>query len=560
MFIHKVTIENFKAFYDEVDFEFSAPSGKLGSGLNIFVGGNNTGKSTLIEGIDFLRNGLPKGVEAKDIQNKKSKEDFSVEVIFSGHVLNTIKQFGQGNKQKVLEGSIYKEHDRECFRIRRDSKNVKAILLWKPGENKFKNESGIDAPIKKLFELDYIWADTSPEKITAFGSTTICGKLISEITKTFKDDPLYKNFLDAHDRAFNDAQSGLKGKLSNISKRTEDVFREQFGEVDINFHFEQLDSNNFLKNTKIEVNDGVNTFLEQKGDGMQRAIALALLQVYGDELSKATGEGSPKPFYLFIDEPEICLHPQAQKRLLSALKEIAKKQQVFISTHSPYFCDPDLIMNVVKFKKTADQKIEQHHLKNLSLKKQLKENRNFFFRHRDLFFADKAIFVEGVEDYERYAKFCTTNDLSGLIEHFFIMNGCDPTFFFEMFCQEFGIQFFAIVDQDFSVARSKWSRSNRKQFLKDIKDFIIEKDIKCDWESVEQKMKEKLIAQPRKDEREAVDITKNKIAFSKVKGKEIFVLKCGEVKDYLNKDGTIKDSDAQKKNELMMIFSEIKSQ
>ena len=44
------------------------------------------------------------------------------------------------------------------------------------------------------------------------------------------------------------------------------------------------------------------------------------------------------PSYLFLfEEPELYLHPNAQRILYSALADIAKEQQVVVSTHSPYF-------------------------------------------------------------------------------------------------------------------------------------------------------------------------------------------------------------------------------
>ena len=78
--------------------------------------------------------------------------------------------------------------------------------------------------------------------------------------------------------------------------------------------------------------------MNEKGNGMQRAVALALLQVYADELTKHPDDANlKKPFFLFIDEPEICLHPKGQEKLLNALLEISRTKQVFITTHSPYF-------------------------------------------------------------------------------------------------------------------------------------------------------------------------------------------------------------------------------
>lgn len=69
---------------------------------------------------------------------------------------------------------------------------------------------------------------------------------------------------------------------------------------------------------------------------MQRAVALSLLQVYADLTSNAANAPVSKPFYLFIDEPEICLHPTGQKKLLDALMVISKTKQVFVTTHSPF--------------------------------------------------------------------------------------------------------------------------------------------------------------------------------------------------------------------------------
>ncbi len=62
MFIKKLRIKNFKCFDKDVrSLEFNIPDGKTsGSGLNIFVGNNNSGKSTIFEAVDFLRNSTKK--------------------------------------------------------------------------------------------------------------------------------------------------------------------------------------------------------------------------------------------------------------------------------------------------------------------------------------------------------------------------------------------------------------------------------------------------------------------------------------------------------------------
>lgn len=52
---------------------------------------------------------------------------------------------------------------------------------------------------------------------------------------------------------------------------------------------------------------------------------------------------------MFIDEPEICLHPKGQTKLLEALLEISKTKQVFLTTHSPYFLVTPHLSNVGLF-------------------------------------------------------------------------------------------------------------------------------------------------------------------------------------------------------------------
>ncbi|WP_279486947.1 AAA family ATPase [Aeromonas veronii] len=62
MFIESVKIENFKGFHgDNNILQLKIPDGVTeGSGLNIFVGENNSGKSTVFEIFDFIKDGTKK--------------------------------------------------------------------------------------------------------------------------------------------------------------------------------------------------------------------------------------------------------------------------------------------------------------------------------------------------------------------------------------------------------------------------------------------------------------------------------------------------------------------
>jgi predicted ATP-binding protein involved in virulence len=346
MFIKELKIINFKSFNGAINpIVFNVPDGQLGSGLNIFVGENNTGKSTAFEAIDFVRNSTKK--EECAIKNKNNPAHATVELTFVGDIEQTIDGFSQPNKVAVFKRYIYQNALGENqFKINRSTEDIKQVKLWNETDQQYLNESGIDAPIRKLFETNFIWADTNPNDEAAFGATTICGNLLREIANSFTETDDYADYKSKFNQIFNDPASGLRRELLVIEQKVQQVFTDQFGAATISFHFDELKIDSFFKNTTINVNDGIETPMQEKGNGMQRAVALALLQVYAEELTKHPDDANlKKPFFLFIDEPEICLHPKGQEKLLNALLEISKTKQVFITTHSPYFLSTPYLKN-----------------------------------------------------------------------------------------------------------------------------------------------------------------------------------------------------------------------
>ncbi|MGH7239046.1 MAG: ATP-dependent nuclease [Candidatus Saccharimonadales bacterium] len=355
MFIKELLVSNFKGFSGaQPTLTFNVPDGTLGSGLNVFVGENNTGKSTLLEAVDFLRNGTRKSVDL--IKNKNTAGEAIIELVFEGGIVEVIDAFSQENKKNVFKKYVFGD-DGNLLKLRRDTENLQAIRLWESASNEFKNESGIDAPTKKLFETNFVWADTNPNDEVAFGASTICGHLLKEISTGIVETDEYRAFTDSFHRTFNSDESALKKALRDIENETKQIFQDQFGNGEIGFRFDELKPDSFFKNVGIDVDDGVKTSIAEKGSGMQRAVALAMLQVYANRLVKHPDGGEvTKPFFLFIDEPEVCLHPKAQEKLLGALLEISKIKQVFLTTHSPFFLATKALSKIglYIFKRTED--------------------------------------------------------------------------------------------------------------------------------------------------------------------------------------------------------------
>ena len=79
----------------------------------------------------------------------------------------------------------------------------------------------------------------------------------------------------------------------------------------------------------VHVNDGVDTELELKGDGIKSLTAISLLRHVSQD---ALGS---KFLVLAIEEPESHLHPYAVHKLREVLHEISEHHQVVLTTHSP---------------------------------------------------------------------------------------------------------------------------------------------------------------------------------------------------------------------------------
>lgn len=334
MHIHKVKISNFKGYFDQ-QLEFSIPNGLKGSGLNILVGENNTGKSTIFEAISFVRNGVS---DISQIVNKNANSSAQVDLTFTGDIKQILESFAQEKKIDTLGKLIYDQNGVGFFQISRNTDEEKKIKVWNESDQSFANPSGIDAVIKGIFELNFVWADTNPNDQAKFGASTVCGKLLKGISTALHDQSEYKAFKESFHKIFNNEDSLLQKQLNIIEEKVQGIFHEQFGNASISFKFNELDSDSFFKNVTIQVDDGISTTLSEKGSGMQRAVFLALLQVYAEDLKKHPElEEIDKPFFLFIDEPEICLHPKAQSKLLDSILELTKHNQIFLTTHSPYF-------------------------------------------------------------------------------------------------------------------------------------------------------------------------------------------------------------------------------
>ena len=115
-----------------------------------------------------------------------------------------------------------------------------------------------------------------------------------------------------------------------------------------------------------------------------------------------------KRHYLIIDEPELNLHPQYQAFFMQEVRKLAgdpstdsKKKIIFLITHSPFILDfrsEDDLKSVISF--SLDYSVPKQ-IANLNLDMSPTSfplTRRLNAHHKQLFFSDNPIFVEGILD------------------------------------------------------------------------------------------------------------------------------------------------------------------
>lgn len=338
MYISKIKLHNFKGFNGDHEIVFD-------KGVNFFVGDNNCGKSSVFEAIDFIRT---KKDRNEVITKTEIEEDsfVSVEIEFKGEDIESLVEIDALKKYKSSligtdsEKSLQVMRSSEETEITQDGKkkklDIKNVRVFNPTTNQFENPTGIDNTITALFEAQFVWADTNSGDISDFAKTKISGKIINAITKDFITSDTWKNFQNSHKETFGEGENSLAKTLKPVEQKIQNILSEQYGETEVRFSFSLPEIESFFKTGNIALSEnGIETKSSEKGTGMQRALALALIQVYAD-ISSSDENGVSKPILFFIDEPETFLHPQAQNKLLDALEKISDKSQIFIITHSPY--------------------------------------------------------------------------------------------------------------------------------------------------------------------------------------------------------------------------------
>jgi len=299
--------------------------------FTIFVGQNNHGKTNFFEAISWFYSG--KGDPDKLRFGRKGDAEVSVEITFSG-----VQEALKGMKNEKNKASIEKVLDSEdTIRAKRiGGEKTRKIYDASSGTWLDKNPTGFDSAFNDFLPMfEYVSTSTHLSDIAKFGKTTPVGSMLSGVLMALLEKSHhYQEFREKFANLFTDEDSDVRMQLDNISAEVTVFIAKQFPDcTKVVFQIAEPAFEELLKGCATEVDDGILTDATEKGDGMQRALMLAIIQTYANFRKK--GEAAGKNFLFFIDEAELHLHPTAQRKLKEALRDVSKGgDQVFINTHS----------------------------------------------------------------------------------------------------------------------------------------------------------------------------------------------------------------------------------
>jgi len=279
--------------------------------------------------------------------------------------------------------------------------------------------TGLDKSILPMLpERIYIPAVKDLSDDTKTAETSSFGKILAIVMKTI--EPLLAEEQDLFEKLskkltrVNGEGGGVQDdrleEIKNIERTIQSYVRESFANVSVEIEIPPPELKSVLSTARILADDGVKGPLELKGDGLRRAVVFSILRAYV-ELARAAPKGggvtsatvSERGYLMLFEEPELFLHPGAQKILFDAIGIFSKKHHVVVTTHSPLFLGPDATATFVRLSKTEREGIPRPFTKACPIELNGISSRDEFqiicFENNNAaFFAKRIVLVEGDSD------------------------------------------------------------------------------------------------------------------------------------------------------------------
>jgi len=291
----------------------------------------------------------------------------------------------------------------------------------------FLGEKRVASRILGNFYLVPAVKDISDE--TKIQATTNFGRLVNNVIKEMSEqnEEFQKikgdlsKLMSSLNKDTEKEDEGRPAELVALEKGLADELKNWDISLDVQITPPEIDKL-FQLGTDVYIHDGVRTSVETKGHGLQRSLIFALVKVWSKTLNEmrlkdvAKKEGQRKKgrfpsqsVFFAIEEPELFLHPQAQRQMLDSLKQLSEipEHQVLVCTHSSFFVDMNLYKSICIVSKDNPQNGTKcfQYTQDLfegpdKLEKKRKFNMAYWFNpdRSELFFSKKVALVEGATE------------------------------------------------------------------------------------------------------------------------------------------------------------------
>jgi len=345
IFIKKLMIQNYKCFENE-PLDLGVPDGKRGSGLNILIGENGNGITSVLEAINYLT------LNSFSAENRLSINDFfdfQKEIIIEGFT----NEFSCSSSIDFYNQWSF-ESEGVSFRAKSRDTKERGNLLSSPFQinNNFITKGSYikkdGQPAKDIDGRDKVFSKSriNNDELNIFFFDKNRTRQIStgNYKTTFEKicDDLNWHFVKNLDRG--NIDDLLKNIAGEYFKSVSDITKKNVGQktaADLKGFFDRPE----FGNIKIELLSLLHPFsdsffalrnddslsqinIRDLGSGIEIILTLLILK-------NIAGASKGSIVYL-IDEPELHLHPKAQDKLLDLLLEESRTKQIIVSTHSPY--------------------------------------------------------------------------------------------------------------------------------------------------------------------------------------------------------------------------------
>lgn len=350
--LKKISINGLRGFGEKESIDFSMPNGTEGSGLNIIVGPNNSGKTTIIEAIKYYHSDSMNISFSEGKRNVRNNNRIDITYYDQNDAIIELHTVSNGGSQITILGET-------------NTNNIPYVLPSRRyvDYNMYNNHNNSDRNIYSINQINNSKNRTS-------------------------------NLSQFEERIFKWQEN--KQEFDKILKQ---VIIEPF-----DWMIEQNEDGAYY--IKIIFKDqSISHTREGIGDGYWSIFTII------DSLYDSEEEDM-----IVIDEPELSLHPTFQKRVIKLLEQFSKDRQIIITTHSPYFISLNAIINggaLIRTFKDENGNIKVGKLDSINQKfiKGLMTNLNnphiLGLEAKELFFIeDNIIITEGQEDVVIFPKIC----------------------------------------------------------------------------------------------------------------------------------------------------------